>query len=315
MSGVGSVEQRADRVHEVGDAGPGRGRPGEHRVQRRRPGLRGHQGHQLLRGAVPSLDVRRQQHVVVLGQGDRLALVEGVVVGGVRGEPGDPGAEPSSRPHRQDVRAQPAPYRVEHGVDVCPGAVDLVDEDQGRYAESLQRAHEDPRLRLHALDGGQHQHGAVQHAEDTLDLGDEVGVAGGVDDVDVDVAEREPDDGGLDRDAATAFEREAVGAGGAGVDRPGPVDDPGVVQESLGEGGLTGVDVGEDAQVETSAWMDVTARVVPSRRWMRTGACVARISVPLSWDVTVAGLSGAPHRRQGGTPLQRLIRRAPRGRR
>ena len=132
----------------------------------------------------------------------------------------------------------------------APARSILLTKMQGRHAEALQRAHQDPGLRLHPLDGGQDQHGTVQHAEDALDLGDEVGVARGVDDVDVEVAEREPDDRGLDRDAAPALEREAVGAGGAGVDRAGLVDDPGEVQEPFGEGGLTGVDVGEDAQVE-----------------------------------------------------------------
>ena len=41
-----------------------------------------------------------------------------------------------------------------------------------------------------------------------------------------------------------------VGPGGAGVDRPRLVDDSCEVQEPLGQSGLTGVDVGEDAQVE-----------------------------------------------------------------
>ena len=98
---------------------------------------------------------------------------------------------PAAVAHRQDVGRQPAPDRVEHRVDVGADAVDLVDEEQGRHAEPLQRAHQDPGLRLDPLDGGQDEHGTVEHAEDALDLGDEVGVAGGVDDVDDEVAERE----------------------------------------------------------------------------------------------------------------------------
>ena len=174
--------------------------------------------------------------------------------------PGEQAAKPASREpsptaraHGQDVGCQPAPDRLEHRVDVGAASVDLVDEEQRRHAEALQRAHQDPRLGLDALDGGQDEHGAVEDAEDALDLGDEVGVPGGVDDVDDEVAERERHDRGLDRDAAPALEREAVGAGGAGVDRAGLVDHPGEVQQALGEGGLTGVDVGEDAQVER-AW-------------------------------------------------------------
>ena len=179
-----------------------------------------------------------------------LALAEGAVVGSVRREGRGPRPEPRGGAHRQDVRGQPAPDRLQDAVDVGAGAVDLVDEQQGRHPEPLQRPHQDPGLRLDPLDRGQHEHGAVEHAEDALDLGDEVGVARGVDDVDRHVVERERHDGGLDRDAAPALEREAVGPGGAGVDRPRLVDDSREVQEPLGESGLTGVDVGEDAQVE-----------------------------------------------------------------
>ena len=92
--------------------------------------------------------------------------------------------------------------------------------------------------------------GAVQHPEDPLDLGDEVGVARGVDDVDRGALERERHDRGLDGDAAAALERQAVGAGGAEIDRPRHVDDSCQVQEPLGQRGLTGVDVGEDPQVQ-----------------------------------------------------------------
>jgi hypothetical protein len=114
----------------------------------------------------------------------------------------------------------------------------------------LQRPHQDPGLGLDALDGREHQHGTVQHPEHPLDLGDEVGVPRGVDDVDRGAVERERHDRGLDRDAASALERQAVGTGRAGVDGPRLVDDSCDVQEPLGQSGLTGVDVGEDAQVE-----------------------------------------------------------------
>ena len=104
-------------------------------------------------------------------------------------------------------------------------AVDLVDEDQRRDPQALQRAHQHARLRLHALDGGDDEHRAVEHAEHPLDLGDEVGVAGGVDQVDGDAADGERHDRGLDRDAAPALERQGVGLGAAVVDAADLVDD------------------------------------------------------------------------------------------
>ncbi len=306
--GLGTGEQAPDPGDQLGDAGTGGGRPGEDRVQVARPGLLGDQRHQLVRRTVLAVDVRREQRVVVLGQRDRLPFAEGAVVVGVRREGGGPRPEPGRDAHRQDRRREPGPDGVEHRVDVGADPVDLVDEQQRRHAEPLQRAHQDPGLRLHALDRGQHEDAAVEHTEDALDLGDEVGVPGGVDDVDDEVVEGERHDGGLDGDAATALEREAVGPGGAGVDGAGLVDHPGQVEQPFGEGGLTGVDVGEDAQVERPAGPEVDvrgAREVPSRRWMRTGACVARISGPPRG--TSRGVRRPGHRRQPGRASRQRV--------
>jgi len=91
---------------------------------------------------------------------------------------------------------------------------------------------------------------AMLHAEDPLDLGDEVGVAGRVDEIDREVANEERGNRGANRDAALAFELERGGLGGAGVDAPDVPDRAGGEKETLGEGGLTGVDVGEDSEIE-----------------------------------------------------------------
>ena len=133
---------------------------------------------------------------------------------------------------------------------IGPGPVDLVDEDQGRDVEPLEGAEQQRRLGLDALDRGDDQDRAVEHAEDALDLRDEVGVARRVDEVDREVADQERGDRGPDRDAAFALEVERVGLGGAGVDAADVIDGAGGEEESLGEGGLTGVDVGEDSEIE-----------------------------------------------------------------
>jgi hypothetical protein len=114
----------------------------------------------------------------------------------------------------------------------------------------FQRAHQHPGLGLHALDRGDHQHRAVQHVQHPLHLGDEVRVTGRVDQVDGDIADGEGHDGGLDRDAALPFQRQGVGLGAAVVDAADLVDDPGGVQKPLGQRGLTGVYMRQDAQVE-----------------------------------------------------------------
>ena len=149
--------------------------------------------------------------------------------------------------------------------------------------EPLQGAEQQRRLRLDALDRRDDEDGAIEDAEDAFDLGDEVRVAGRVDEVDREVADEERGDRGPDRDAAFALEVERVGLGGAGVDAADVVDRAGGEEESLGEGGLTGVDVGEDAEVERAHGTSCRARrcgpsgwtwVLPSRsflasRWIR----------------------------------------------
>jgi len=75
-------------------------------------------------------------------------------------------------------------------------------------------------------------------------------VAGGVDEVDHDAVDDERRHRGVDRDPAPALEVGGVGAGAAVVDAAEVRDDPGGVEEAFGEAGLTGVDVGDDPEVE-----------------------------------------------------------------
>ena len=133
---------------------------------------------------------------------------------------------------------------------VGTGAVDLVDEDEGRDPQALERPHEQRRLRLDALDRRDDEDRPVEDVEDALDLGDEVRVARRVDEVDGQVAEEERRDGRPDRDPALALEIERVGLGRAGIDAADVIDGAGGVEETFGEGGLTGVDVGENAEIE-----------------------------------------------------------------
>jgi len=122
-------------------------------------------------------------------------------------------------------RAEPLPQLAQHARGIRPAAVGLVDEDQRRDREPPQRAHQHARLRLHALDRADDEHRPVEHAQHPLDLGDEVGVTGGVDQVDGDVAGDERDDRGLDRDAARPLQGQRVRLCIAVVDGAELVDD------------------------------------------------------------------------------------------
>ena len=170
--------------------------------------------------------------------------------------------------------------------------------------EPLERAEEQRRLGLDALDRGDDEHGAVEDAEDALDLCDEVGVAGRVDEVDREVVDQERGDRGPDRDAALALELERVGLGGAGVDAADAIDRACGEEESLGEGGLTGVDVGEDAEIERAHRSSCLPRrwspsgwtwVLPSRSFLESSRRCARQGSHAASSLNL------PHSGQGGT--------------
>src|SRR5581483_4535725 len=102
-----------------------------------------------------------------------------------------------------------------------------------------------------ALRGVDKEHDAVDHAQGTLDFTAEVGVAGGVDDVDLLAFVKDGGVFGKDGDAALALELVGVhdalgevliGAKGAGL-----------AEELIDEGGLSVVDVGNDGDVADGA--------------------------------------------------------------
>jgi hypothetical protein len=76
------------------------------------------------------------------------------------------------------------------------------------------------------------------------------GLPGGVDEVDGDAADLERDHGGLDGDAAAAFQVERVGGGAAVVDPADHADHARFEEQALGQRGLTGVDVRENSEIE-----------------------------------------------------------------
>ena len=141
---------------------------------------------------------------------------------------------------------------------VGAGPVDLVDEHHRGDAQPLQGAHQHQRLRLHALDRRDDQHGAVQQAQGALDLGDEVGVARGVDEVDGRAVDLEGHHRGADGDAPAPFERHRVGVGGAGVHAAGLREHACLDEQAFGQGRLAGVNMRQDPQGE---------RAQPSHPW------------------------------------------------
>ncbi len=110
---------------------------------------------------------------------------------------------------------------VEHLVDhlhrACVAAVDLVDHADGAQVELERLAQDEPRLRHDAFRRVDEQDDTLHHLEDPLDLAAEVGVSGGVDDVEFDPGVFDRRVFCKDRNASFPLERVRVHRAGLGV--------------------------------------------------------------------------------------------------
>ncbi|MNT25684.1 hypothetical protein D3C72_1612150 [compost metagenome] len=109
-------------------------------------------------------------------------------------------------------------------------------------------------LRLYTVDRGEHRDRAVEYTQRALHFDGEVDVPGGIDQRQAVVlaAARRPmrlHGRRTDGDAALALDRREIGGGRAVMDFADTADLAGLPQQSFGERGLAGVDVGDDAQV------------------------------------------------------------------
>ena len=126
-------------------------------------------------------------------------------------------------------------------------AVDLVDHEHDGQPGLERLAQHEARLRERALAGVDQQQHAVDHRQPALDLAAEVGVAGRVDDVDLDVAVADGRVLGQDRDALLTLQiaavHDALGDVLADAERAG------LPEHRVDEGGLAVVDVRHDGDV------------------------------------------------------------------
>jgi len=144
-------------------------------------------------------------------------------------------------------RGEQVEHVVVHRVRALIGPVDLVDHHDWAQAQTQRLAEHELGLRHRALGGIDQQQHAVDHGQNALDLAAEVGVAGGVDDVD---ARALPDHGGAlgqDRDATLALQIVPVERA-LGDLLVGP-EGAALLQQAVDQGGLAMVDVGNDGDV------------------------------------------------------------------
>ena len=137
--------------------------------------------------------------------------------------------------------------------EVSAYAVVLVDECDAGNAVALGLTPHGFRLRLNAGNGVEDGDGAVENAQRALDFSGEVDVAGGVDDLEaIGLAIFLPEagrSGGGNGNAALLLLDHPVHGGSTIVDFADFVRLARVVQDTLGRGGLAGIDVGHDAEV------------------------------------------------------------------
>ena len=140
---------------------------------------------------------------------------------------------------------------VVDAVGIGVGAVDLVDAQDGAQAHLQRLGQHELGLGHDALFGIDQDDAAVHHAQDALDLAAEVGVTGGVDDVDAGFAGLAVPEhrGAFGQDGDAAFLLLVVGVHGALGRRLIGSEHAGLGQKLVHQGRLAVVDVGDDSDV------------------------------------------------------------------
>ena len=136
---------------------------------------------------------------------------------------------------------------VQHPVRAAVGLVDLVDQHDRADAEGQCLGQHELGLRHRAFSGVDQQHHTVNHRQDALDLTAEVGVPGGVDDVDTGVLPLDRGHLGEDGDAALALD--VVGVHSAFSHALVLAELAGLFQQAIHQRGLTMVNVRDDRDV------------------------------------------------------------------
>ena len=175
---------------------------------------------------------------------DQLAAQAGLL-GGVAGreeagQPGDVGAGADRHVERHDLLPERVLGLAQHPLEVGPGLVQLGDDHDARHRHRGALAPQRPGRVVDALVGRHDEERTVGRAQAGAELTDEVGVPGGVDEVDLDAVVDQRRDREGDRAAVGVLGLLEVGDGRAVAHgaRAGECARGG--EQGLGEGGLAG---------------------------------------------------------------------------
>src|SRR5208282_4248668 len=138
---------------------------------------------------------------------------------------------------------------VDGTLEIRTHLIDLVNETNSRNAVLIRLPPNFFRLRLYPVHRVKHGDRAVEHAQRALDFGGKVDVAGGIDNVDPDVAPGTGRRRRRNRDAALLLLLHPVHDGRAFMHLADTVRLSRIKQDALRRRGLPGIDVGHDADV------------------------------------------------------------------
>jgi hypothetical protein len=138
---------------------------------------------------------------------------------------------------------------VDGMLEIGPHLVNFVDKANSWNAVFIGLPPDFFRLRLHPVHRVKYRNRAVEHAQRSFHLGGKVYVAGRVNNVDADVAPGAGGRGGGNGDAALLFLLHPIHGRSPLVDLSDAVRASGIEKDSLRRSGLTGIDVGHDADI------------------------------------------------------------------
>ena len=151
--------------------------------------------------------------------------------------------------NRDGLGAQPLADGIDGMLEIRAHLVDLVDEANARHAVLVGLAPDFFRLRLHPVHRVKHRHRAIEHAQRALHFRREIHVAGRINNVDANVAPGAGRRRGRNRNAALLLLLHPVHRRSAFVHLSDAVRLSRIKQDALRRSGLSGIDVGHDADV------------------------------------------------------------------
>ncbi len=150
---------------------------------------------------------------------------------------------------RRDAGAEAVAQLFERAVEGGALLVELVDEDHPGDPHLLGETPHPLGAHLDAVDGAHHEDGEIDHAERSVDVADEVGVAGGVDEVDLVTLPLERGVGQRQRHAPLRFLGVVVEHGVAVLDSAQAADGSGPVEQRLGQRRLSRPAVADEGDI------------------------------------------------------------------